>query len=628
MATPVPDSSLKGLLAPGRLFEQKYRIISQLGTGSFAVVVKARHEVMGRDVALKCLKPSVVRASPDVSARFVTEVQIVSRLRHPNTVTIFDFGHTQHELAYMVLEYLDGETLDELIDAQGALSEARALRICRQILKSLDEAHALGIVHRDLKPSNIMLTELHGEPDFVKVLDFGVAKLLNETNSRDNKDEPRSTQFIGTPIYMSPEQVLGKPVTPASDLYSLGLLLYQMLSGDTPIAHESVAAVVREHLAPGPLPFSALNKLSPQMRRVILKATARAPADRFQTVQEFLDADIFGAAPLHAADASSEHLRVRRPSAQATSPGLSPGSGLSEETSEPDIFSGKNYIEMPEPTLDSRVLDSGALHSGALHSGAFDSNSPNSARSNHRKRQSSPQRINPAAARDDRRRSSTPTRNNARRAASPAPSLRTDELDLDLESIDRQRRRAEHQRRKAATPRARRSSADPHNIVRPRKNMARANAAGGDSAGFGASVLGPRILLYTCGLVAGYWAFVTLAATMHGQSDALRWAGGALVVVVALLGSRFSGTRVVRGDFGQRWLIPTARNLIIICALVVVAAMLAWPLETAAGLREDPTWFLRAFPAVPPFTWADALTSDVARTLAAFLSRIDAILPY
>jgi len=583
MATPVPDSNLRELLVPGRLFEQKYRILNELGTGSFAIVVKARHEVMGRDVALKCLKPSVVRVRPDVTARFVTEVQIVSRLRHPNTVTIFDFGHTEQDLAYMVLEYLDGNTLCDVIDAEGAFSEARAMHIARQILKSLDEAHAHGIVHRDLKPSNIMLTELHGERDFVKVLDFGVAKLLDESSQR-SRDEPRSTQFIGTPIYMSPEQVLGQTVTPASDLYSLGLLLYQMLAGDPPISHTSVAAVVREHLDPGPLPFPNLGRLRPEMRRIVLKATAREPADRFASVREFLAAF----APFEAAP----DAQIFRRATLQQSPEIAAETTLGQEISEADIFSGRNYIEHPSTPDESLLRAQRATAAQPQRTRRPLGTSPGT---------------RPSHARGSAVRTSPGER--PKRASTPVPSLRTDELDLDLESIDRQRRQAERQRRRAGER--------PKKTTAPLAPGARSIEQEREARGIDMHVVSKRALLALGGLASAYLGFLILGAILYGQPVATRWAAGGAMIAVALLGSRFSATRVVGGDFAQRWLSPTARNLIILCALIFVAGLFIDPADTAKALETDPTWFLKRFPDFPPFSWIDTLSVRIARAIAA-----------
>lgn len=554
-----PDARLRKMLAPGNLFEEKYRVVSKLGTGSFAIVVKASHEVMGRDVALKCLKPSVVRSNPEVSERFVNEVQIVSRLRHPNTVTIFDFGQTDDDLVYMVLEYLEGHTLDELIDTDGPLDEARAIHICRQVLKSLAEAHALGIVHRDLKPSNIMLTELHGEPDFVKVLDFGVAKLLEDSEKRNTRFEPRSTQFIGTPVYMSPEQVLGQSVSPASDVYSLGLILYEMLTGETPIAHDSVAAVVREHLDDAPLPLAKIDQLSQPMQELIRRATARQPQRRFQTVKQFARA-----LPV---DGAVESIERAQPVIEAEP---APAAGLREETSEPDVFSGKNYVAPPEIDEEDEPGRAAA-------------------------------RLRAQRAKQRRARAARAERAKAKK---PAPSLRTDELDLDLDSVQRQRRRVEHRRRQRA-----------------------ANSREVDGS-WEMREYWTRYSVYLAGVVGGYWAFVVLSAMMNEQSGAVRAGGGLLIVISAVMGAGFSGTQAVGVDVGRRWLMPTAKNLVYICVAIIVVGLFWHPEQTAHGLASEPTWFFDAMPEVPPLTWLDSLTAAVAGQLAGLFEFMARVLPY
>lgn len=317
---------LKKALAPGTKVAGKYRIVEMLGQGNFAYVMRARHDLMERDVALKVLKPEMVDASPDVSERFLTEVRIVSRLHHPNTVTVYDFGETPEGLLYMVLEFVDGIGLEQALKA-GAIAQARANHICKQVLKSLDEAHSVGIVHRDLKPSNVMLTNVHGESDFVKVLDFGVAKLISdsERKTRVGNSERRSTQFIGTPIYMSPEQVLGREVVPASDVYSLGLILYEMLTGDPPVDMTlNVAAVAQLHIDDAPLPFGQWSMVPRGYRDLIRKATSRQPENRFPTVREFARA-----LPDEALnDMTGEFRRL-----------------VEEEV---DVFSGKGYVDFPD----------------------------------------------------------------------------------------------------------------------------------------------------------------------------------------------------------------------------------------------------------------------------------------
>lgn len=333
-------SRVHDALQPGRLFADKYRIEGAIGSGNFAYVLKALHEVMDRDVALKVLKPDLVESRKDIVERFLGEVRIVSKLRHPNTVTVFDFGTTPEGISYMVMEFVDGTPLDQVLAECGALEPRRVVRILKQILKSLDEAHSHGIVHRDLKPSNIMLTELHGEADFVKVLDFGVAKLAEPQAQSRNEFTRRSTQFVGTPIYMSPEQVLGETIVPASDLYSLGLVAYEMLTGEDPIEAPNVASVAQIHIDDEPIPFAALDRLTTRFQKLILKATARDPGARFQSVTEFARQ-----LPQMDVEYSEEFsgLLLDQLDAGTDRDGLDE---ISENTW--DFFSGKNYIEPPD----------------------------------------------------------------------------------------------------------------------------------------------------------------------------------------------------------------------------------------------------------------------------------------
>ncbi|MBH23276.1 MAG: hypothetical protein CMH57_02205 [Myxococcales bacterium] len=216
---------------PGDLVAGRYRILRQLGAGGFGVVYQARQESMRRDVAIKTLLPQI-SSDPVAIERFRREAFYSSGLRHPNTITIHDYGQTEEGLFYIVMELLEGESLARAIYRAGGLPLGRAMRIGVQVLRSLGEAHQQGLVHRDLKPENIFLTEILGEEDFVKVLDFGLSKALR------TKDEDASlTQHgmvFGTPLYMSPEQAYGEEVTPAADVFAFGLLFYEMLLGQRP----------------------------------------------------------------------------------------------------------------------------------------------------------------------------------------------------------------------------------------------------------------------------------------------------------------------------------------------------------------------------------------------------------
>ncbi|MEL6178669.1 MAG: serine/threonine-protein kinase, partial [Myxococcota bacterium] len=226
-----PNSNGPMLPQPGDLVAGRYRIIKQLGAGGFGVVYQARQESMRRDVAIKTLLPQISR-DPVAIERFRREAFYSSSLRHPNTITIHDYGQTEEGLFYIVMELLHGESLARAVYRVGGLPLGRAMRIGVQVLRSLGEAHQQGLVHRDLKPENIFLTEILGERDFVKVLDFGLSKALWPED-----DEASLTQHgmvFGTPLYMSPEQAYGEEVTPAADVFAFGLLFYEMLIGDRP----------------------------------------------------------------------------------------------------------------------------------------------------------------------------------------------------------------------------------------------------------------------------------------------------------------------------------------------------------------------------------------------------------
>ena len=222
---------------PGDRLVDRYTIIQRISLGGFGAVYKALQDNLGRDIALKVLLPDVVSNNADYVEQFRQEALLTSQLRHPNTITIFDYGQTETGLLFLVMEWLDGKTLTEVLKEEGALSYDRCLHISNQILKSLSEAHERGMVHRDLKPSNLMLCVQYGEPDFVKVLDFGLVKNLSEeTLSIRGKavEAPRFTakrRAPGTPHYMAPEQAMGKGTTTSADIYAFGLILHEMLTG-------------------------------------------------------------------------------------------------------------------------------------------------------------------------------------------------------------------------------------------------------------------------------------------------------------------------------------------------------------------------------------------------------------
>lgn len=231
------DAAKLELPNPGDRLVDRYTILERVSLGGFGAVYRAMQDNLGREIALKVLLPDVVNNNADYVEQFRQEALLTSQLRHPNTITIFDYGQTETGLLFLVMEWLDGKTLTDVLKDEGALSYDRCVHISNQILKSLSEAHERGMVHRDLKPSNIMLCVQYGEPDFVKVLDFGLVKnLSDETLSIQGKavEAPKFTakkRAPGTPHYMAPEQAMGKGTNTSADIYSFGLILHEMLTG-------------------------------------------------------------------------------------------------------------------------------------------------------------------------------------------------------------------------------------------------------------------------------------------------------------------------------------------------------------------------------------------------------------
>jgi len=263
----------------GRDIDGRFTVTALLGKGGMGAVYLATQHPMEREVALKVLKPEVSK-TVEVKKRFLREAKSSSRLTNPHTVSVIDFGQTDDGMLYLAMERLVGETLGAILKKDGALTEQRAQTIAMQLCESLAEAHAQGLVHRDVKPENIFLMNPGTPREFVKVLDFGIAKSMANT---DETALTRTGMVCGTPEYMSPEHASGKGATPASDVYSVGVLLYQALCGVTPFAADSPMQVLIRHIQEPPPPLRERmgdRPLSVPMEALIERCLAKDPSRR------------------------------------------------------------------------------------------------------------------------------------------------------------------------------------------------------------------------------------------------------------------------------------------------------------------------------------------------------------
>jgi serine/threonine-protein kinase len=282
MSTLQPDNLI------GTRLNGRYEVVSEIGHGRSGVVYKSIDSTLNRPVALKVMYEDM--GDDKAYQRFKREAMAAGALNHPNIITVFDFGQTLNNYAFLILEFLNGRDLHTILNEEGHLPLGRAVRIASQICLALGHAHKRGVVHRDLKPSNIMLRDLEEMEDFVKIVDFGIAKRFDveeETIERLTMEG----QLLGTPAYMSPEQCQStKPLDARSDIYSLGCVIFRMLTGTTPIKGESLLDVINGHLNRMPLTFAEVSgsevQVPEEVQKIVLRALAKRPEDRQQSMFE------------------------------------------------------------------------------------------------------------------------------------------------------------------------------------------------------------------------------------------------------------------------------------------------------------------------------------------------------
>jgi serine/threonine-protein kinase len=340
--------------AIGRTLDGKYRIDGFLKRGGMGSVYRGTHVLLNKPVAIKLIRPELV-TSQDIVERFFREARAAAKLSHPNIVTVHDLGQDKDGTLYIIMEIVEGQSLKDLIVSEGPWEPARALRFCRAVASALSVAHRNGIIHRDLKPQNIMVyrdSEGHESP---KLLDFGIAKTLEP-------DSPALTStgmVLGTPHYMSAEQAKGMPADQRSDIYALGIILYEMLVGKVPFDDKSIPSILVKHLTEPPRPPSTLRAEIPhEVETLVLRCLEKDPGKRFQTADDLgkaLAARVDTAshnvlAPTIATIPLTEQMTVE------SSPGMTNAGGASAAKAAP--------VPFPPPlpvTEATRKMDSGTV---------------------------------------------------------------------------------------------------------------------------------------------------------------------------------------------------------------------------------------------------------------------------
>ncbi len=304
LAPDTPDTSPRADVLVGKVLD-RYRVLEKIGEGGMGAVYRVEHIMLQKHMAMKLLRFELSQ-NMELVARFQNEAIAAGRIGQENIVVVTDFGRTPDGLVYFVMEELHGDSLADAICSEPRFPLVRTINIAAQCCRALHAAHAAGIVHRDLKPENIVLTTREGVPDFVKILDFGISKIIEMSPNPEGVRLTRAGMIVGTPEYMSPEQAAGKAVDARSDIYSLGIVIFEMLTGKLPFAAENALQMLMQHQT-GEVPsFSRVQpglKVPGKLEKVVRRALAKRPEDRQQSMADLLNE----------LQACAEHLELTQP---------------------------------------------------------------------------------------------------------------------------------------------------------------------------------------------------------------------------------------------------------------------------------------------------------------------------
>jgi serine/threonine protein kinase len=350
-----PDPLLDTLLA------DRYHILAMIGQGGMGVVYKARQELLDRLVAVKMLRTQLITDESSVK-RFRHEAKAASRLNHRNVITVYDFGVANSGEPYIVMEYLEGLSLADAIGKGRVLPVERALNIFDQVCDALEHAHSQGMIHRDLKPANIMLPSDRSGQTEIKVVDFGIAKLVTGTPSESQK-LTQTGEIFGSPVYMSPEQCRGEELGPSSDIYAMGIVMYETLTGRVPFMGSNIVETITQHLCASPPPFSQALPGLPipeSVEAIVMKCLRKEPSVRYRSMAE-LKYDI-----IQQCGPDTWRRQGSRPTSEFVRPGGRASGELSAATGLP---AGENQSRTPTGRPLSEFAPTGSRPSGEFNQG-------------------------------------------------------------------------------------------------------------------------------------------------------------------------------------------------------------------------------------------------------------------